>query len=283
VDDFVTNTGVVAGYLGTTHVGNILGGVGAQSGQLVSAGGMGQVTAGNLVIGAGELSGLVRAGLGGTGTGNVAALKLGNLGLAASGAVPAVAGGTVEVSGTITQFTAGNLLSAEVHAGRIGSFTANSLVGSIVTAEGGATAKARTDLALGKITIAHDVISSTIYAGYDLETQPVNGHAQIGAVVVNGNWTASSLVAGIKDAQANDFGDADDTAIATNDGSALLSKIASVVIKGSVTGTQTGGDHFGFVAEQIGSVTIQGHPIHLVQNVAEIAATTQDVSVRVVV
>jgi hypothetical protein len=86
-----------------------------------------------------------------------------------------------------------------------------------------------------------------------------NGHAQIGAITVNGNWTASSIVAGVKtSANSNHpllFGNADDSILPAG-ASSVFSRIASIVIKGEVHGTAAGGDHFGFVAKQIGSVKI---------------------------
>jgi hypothetical protein len=156
-------------------------------------------------------------------------------------------------------------------------------VNTLITAEGGATAKAKTDLALGKFTVAHDVVNSEILAGYDFDSAPANGQAQIGAVTVGGNWTASDLVAGARDANQDGFGNADDVTIQTGDGSALMSKIASIVIKGTVSGTDDSGDHYGLEAQQIGAVTIHGQRITLNNGVAEVAAaTTQDVTVRVV-
>jgi hypothetical protein len=39
---------------------------------------------------------------------------------------------------------------------------------------------------------------------------------------------------------------------------AIVAKIASITIGGTVTGTASSGDHFGFVAQQIGAFTAGG-------------------------
>jgi hypothetical protein len=44
----------------------------------------------------------------------------------------------------------------------------------------------------------------------------------------------------------------------------LLASIASVVIKGTASGTESKGDHFGFVAEQIGAFKAGGNKLTLI-------------------
>jgi hypothetical protein len=74
-------------------------------------------------------------------------------------------------------------------------------------------------------------------------------------VTVTSDWTASSLVAGIA-AVNGQFGDTDDAVIAGGD-SALVSRIANVLIGGSVTGTDDPTtDSYGFVAQQIGTFRV---------------------------
>ena len=79
---------------------------------------------------------------------------------------------------------------------------------------------------------------------------PFNGNASIGPVKVGGDWIASSISAGVRDGGAPGFGTPGDTIIA---GATLISRIASISIKGAVIGTAADGDHFGFTAQQIGS------------------------------
>ena len=115
----------------------------------------------------------------------------------------------------------------------------------------------------------------------------VNADAQIGAVVV-GDWIASSIVAGVQD--DNDaprdafFGDGDDRAI-TGGSTAIISKIASITIKGTARGTLGGVDHFGFVAQQIGSFRIGAETFPLTLGAANdtagrLAGITGDLRVR---
>jgi hypothetical protein len=47
------------------------------------------------------------------------------------------------------------------------------------------------------------------------------------------------------------------------EGSQIVSKIASILIRGQALGTVGGADHFDFVAEQIGSFTIGGTSVKL--------------------
>jgi hypothetical protein len=151
---------------------------------------------------------------------------------------------------------------------------------------------AKSDLAIAKVTVAGSVINSEILAGYNLGGTGVNADAQIGAVVVGGDWRASSLVAGAVDADGDGFGDADDRLIAGGN-AALVARIAEVTIRGGVFGTASdpeieddpaASDHYGFVAQQFGKFSV-GIPA-VVFNVAQTneltAASTQDVTQRLV-
>ena len=63
---------------------------------------------------------------------------------------------------------------------------------------------------------------------------------------------------------ANGFGNADDSKIVTLEHNPeVLSKIARINIAGKVLGTVTAGDHFGFVAEKIGRLRVEGVPVSL--------------------
>lgn len=90
---------------------------------------------------------------------------------------------------------------------------------------------------------------------------PPNGDASIGAVVVKGDWFASSISAGVRDMSANGFGGADDVIMPENNAAGIASRIASIVIGGTIGGSATAGDTFGFVAQQIGSVKIGGSTV----------------------
>lgn len=97
------------------------------------------------------------------------------------------------------------------------------------------------------------VRASDIFAGYDRDGATVNPDVQIGAVAVTHDWIASDLVAGAKPTDGF-FGNGDDVPI--SGGNAIVSRIASILINGQALGTIAPGDHFGFVAEAIGSFAI---------------------------
>jgi hypothetical protein len=142
-----------------------------------------------------------------------------------------------------------------------------------------------TDIAIGNTSVNGSVSFADILAGYDTSLAPVNGDAQIAKVAVRGNWVASNLVAGIDSPGApSDFGDTDNTTIATDNTETIIASIASIQIRGSVFGTVDAGDHFGFVAEQIGSAKIgtAKAPLNKGPNndVVELAQQTGDVTIR---
>ena len=144
---------------------------------------------------------------------------------------------------------------------------------------------ATTDLAMGKISIVGRVEFANILAGYDVNLSAVNGDAQIGAVSVGGDWVASNLVAGAKNAASGNtnFGNGSDASIGA--GSAgIVAKIASITIAGQVFGTPKSvstTDHFGFVAQQIGAVKIGGNSIVLTAGLDNLAVgETSDMTVH---
>jgi hypothetical protein len=136
----------------------------------------------------------------------------------------------------------------------------------IISAEGkaGPSPSATTDLAIASLTVGGRVEFADILAGYNVVLNPMNGDAQIGAVTVGADWIASNLVAGVM--ATNDyFGDADD-AVIPGSSATLSSKIASIKIGGQVLGTPASvepNDHYGFVAEAIGSLKVGGSSIPL--------------------
>jgi hypothetical protein len=76
-------------------------------------------------------------------------------------------------------------------------------------------------------------------------------------VKVAGDWTASTVAAGVDPGVDQRFATADDVA-AKSPPSELFSRIASITIGGQVRGTPAANDHFGFVAQEIGSLSIDG-------------------------
>ena len=146
-----------------------------------------------------------------------------------------------------------------------GSIIGNSTNPALITARGQAATVGTTDLAIGKLTVNGRVEYGRIVAGDGLWTGSANNaDAQIGQVVVGHDWISSDLVAGAAAGINGFFGNGDDTKIGANGGlgvrdvANVFSKITSIVIGGQVIGTANIGDHFGFVAENIGSFKVKG-------------------------
>jgi len=166
-----------------------------------------------------------------------------------------------------------------------GSIVGNETQFVFITARGQAVPTATKDAAFGNITIGGRVEETRIRAGYDTDLSAVNGNARIGAVSVGGDWIASILSAGVKAGNDGVFGTDDDEVI-NNSSDALVAKIASIKIKGAVVGTDatvSDTDHFGFIAQQIGSFKSLGFTAHLTSATdpaIELSPTTADVTVR---
>jgi hypothetical protein len=114
-----------------------------------------------------------------------------------------------------------------------------------------------------------DVKNAQILLGYkkeevagETEYVPRNPDASSGKVMVNGNWSASSLVAGVFDATDDGFG-RNDVLIEGDVTPRILARIASIVIKGQATGSAAGGDHYAITAQQVGKLSINGEKVLL--------------------
>ncbi len=144
-----------------------------------------------------------------------------------------------------------------------GSIIGNTTNRALITARGQLTPAGTTDLAIGKLTVTGRVEHALIHAGesYPVFTPSVqNADAQIGPVIVGGDWIASDLVAGALAGGDGQFGNADDVIMSgagVKNVATVFSKITSIVIGGQVLGTVGAGDHFGFVAQNIGSFKVK--------------------------
>jgi hypothetical protein len=147
--------------------------------------------------------------------------------------------------------------------GRLGSLRIGGNVdGAKITALGVLNPRnAASAIAIAQITIGGNITDSQILAGYDSAGAGRNADAAIGKVIVGGAWTASDLVAGATAGADGLFGTEDDALI--SGGGEVVAKIASVQIKGIVTGTATSGDHFGFVAQEVGAFQAAGAKVSL--------------------
>jgi hypothetical protein len=146
--------------------------------------------------------------------------------------------------------------------------TGNGASPVIISARGQEFPQPGIDLAIGKITIGGNIENAQILAGYDATLTPKNADAQIGAVKAGADWVASDLIAGATNPAFPNFGlgDFGIDGAGTTDNATIISRIASITIGGLVFGTPTSvsaTDHFGFVAQQIGSFKVAGSAIPL--------------------
>lgn len=252
--DLLNPAGDRAGDLGAvTIAGDLRGGTGHDSGLIHADGELKSATVENLLGHDGDRSGAIRAGQGTLVPGDTGAITIKGV-LSGTGTGEQAAG--IVAEGTIKSVTvAGNALGGTIRAGdNLAALTFKMNVdGTLVTARGQAEQNATADLAIGKITVGGNVSNAQFLAGYDTALLASNTDAQIGAVKVAGNWSASDLVAGVLDAGAAGFGVGDE-AIGGFDNAQIVSSIASIVIGGSVSGTpMVAGDSFAFTAQKIGA------------------------------
>jgi hypothetical protein len=239
--------------------GSLLGGNGNQSGTIIATGNVGRVTIGGDVRG-GSVSGsdsLDESGF-------LQGQRLAKVVIGGS-----VIAGSNTGSGTLTD--SGAIRAAD----DIGSLTVGgSLIGNttnlaIITARGQATPTPGSDVAIGRLTVGGRVELALILAGYDTSTTPafgkgVNADAQIGSIHVGGDWVASSVAAGVRPG-VHGFGNGDAklSGAGVTDDPGTISLIGRIVIDGEALGTVGGADEYGFVAEQVGSLSVGGTLIGL--------------------
>ncbi len=220
--------------------GSLFGGTASDSGSIVSSGNLGAVVIGGNLSGGGSDNTIA-----GTGTiwsvgGSIASVRIGGDALSAFGSF----NGSILAGRTIGPISIG---------GEIRSYGDSFFVIRATGLPAGGNA-------IASLSVAGSVASTLVLAGYGAGDVAENGNASIGPVNVLGSWFNSSIVAGVENAGAPFFGTAGDAIVA---GSTVVSRIASIHIGGIVRGTIGGTDHYGFVAQQIGSVTIAGNAIPL--------------------
>jgi hypothetical protein len=254
--------GIFADKIGNVYVGgSIIGGSGFDSGAVFSGGDLGSVTVIQNLIGGDSNS--------------AAAFYTGYI--EADGKMGSVLIGGNVVAGVNSG--SGSLFSGSIRAGTTmgavtirGRLTGNATLDAIISAGGTSTPNGST--AINSITVLGSVTRGQFLAGYDVDLTPVNGGAGIGKVVIGGDWTASSILAGVVVGADNQAGTGDDTAITVL--APGKSKITSIVIAGQVLGTADAGDNFGFVASSIGSFSAAGVKAVLTaaKNIVTLGGTT---------
>ena len=279
--------------------GDLRGGAGKFSGYLQVGTTLASVTIGGSLIGAGGLqSGAINGGsttgnvsiggsqIGGSGVGSALISSDGNMGKVSIKGDQI--GGTAASSALI--FTsnpganiAGVTIGGDVRSGTVefaGGILATGTLGPVTIGgdvvgtpdvpyliRGAGTLAGTKSVAIASLKVGGDFDHALVLGGYGAFNAPVNGHAQIGAISVGGDWVASSVTAGLltkagATTAKGVFGNGDDTFI-TGGPSGVVASIKSVTIKGAAIGTAEDGDRFAIVAEQIGSVSIGGAKLAL--------------------
>jgi hypothetical protein len=257
-----TNSGTVAAsVLASVTLGGSLVGGSNDSTDFVSGNGQISASAASQGIGFVRIVGDI---VGGSLSGDGDLLNSGTIGAAAGIGRLFVGGsiiaGTDNGNGVLTR-------SGAINAGFFGAITVKgSLVGNathrlFLSTTGEIIFEPISGPAIRKLTVGGQVEQTDIFAGYSSSKVGVNADAQIGKVTVGGDWIASNLVAGVDDVNGK-FGDGDDAKLSggiVDDAPGVVSRIASILIKGQALGTPSmvnATDHFGFVAQQIGSFKV---------------------------
>ena len=227
---------------------------------------------GSLIGGTGNNSGYIASNTGGIGAVKIGGSIIGNVN--ASGSISSNGRiGDVTIGGDLLGTTAAVFLTS-------GSMGAVKIAGSVINSFIEGEPAVGSQLAIKSVTIGGRMDGSTIATG--------NADGQIGPVKVAGDWVASQLRTGVDAGVDGLLGTDDDMPQAGGD-AALFSKIASITFAGQVLGTSVGGDHFGFVSEEIGAMSVHGVKIPLksghsndtdATNTHFILGTTRDVTVH---
>lgn len=256
--------------------GSVLGGAGDSSGLILIQGDLGAVRIGRDLIG-GSVAGTASLDASGYIRGKrIASVFIGGSVIAGTDdSTGNQAGGDLTNSGTIRAVN--DIGPVVVKGSLIGNVAPNGTTRVVISAAGQAAPTATADVAIQSLTVGGRVEWAWVLGGVGLDSVATNGNAQVGPVRVGGDWVASSLASGVTSNNGL-FGDADDAVWAGG----TLSRIAGVWIGGVVIGSGTGGDHFGFVARQVGSFQAGGFtaPLKAGVDVIELSPNTGDVTIR---
>lgn len=181
-----------------------------------------------------------------------------------SGRISAARGiGSLRIGGDVRSGSgalSGRIECSDGSIGRLsigGDIVGTTSVPVVISADGQSTPPAKgPDVAIGSVAVKGGVEYANIIGGGD-----TNADASIGTVSVGRDWLASNLVAGVSGGDDGVFGTSDDaklSGLGITDNTAIKSAIGSIRIRGQASGSATGGDHFGIVAESVGLVSISG-------------------------
>jgi hypothetical protein len=143
-----------------------------------------------------------------------------------------------------------------------GHLKGNNTNPAMIVARGQVNPTATTDVAIGTLTVNGRAEFAQIMAGvFPGNMGPQNADAQITSVTIGGDWVSSSITAGVFAGIDAKYGTADDVKVAgagVKDVAGLSSKITSLTIGGQAYGSPSILDHFGIVAENVGSLKVGG-------------------------
>ncbi|HEX4087058.1 MAG TPA: hypothetical protein VHY22_19245, partial [Chthoniobacteraceae bacterium] len=278
--------GLFSGSIKSIYVsGNLTGSSGTQSGMIEGSTGLGSLVIGGNVTGGsanstGEIlssstiaSAIIRGNLTGdasinsatvvNGSGYIQGGQITSLNIHGNVTSGSNSGGQIANSGAIRSTGA---IDALTIGGQVTGNSSNPVI--ISAANGVVNAKHLTsDLAIHNIAIGQAAAYLDILAGYTPTVSntsgialgtPVDGSAQIGTVTFGATLSASNIVAGAEpDPTTGNFGTATNISIPSKVGD-LHSSIASIIVTGAATGDSVPTDSFGIVAENLGSVIVNG-------------------------
>jgi uncharacterized repeat protein (TIGR01451 family) len=203
-----------------------------------------------------DVSGLIRA------DGNIGSVK-----------VHSIVGGK-EGSGIQTNGTLGPVkIRGSVSTGTGAPPVVISALGALESGKSSASA------AIASINVKKYLVDTQILAGFSTDLQPLNSGASIGNVSVGRDLARSSIAAGVQDVTNDGFGRND----ARISGSgAEVSRIASILIKGTATGSEAAGDHFGITAGLIGKVRIGKSSVPITAAKDSLALDSKNLDFRLV-
>lgn len=278
--------------LGSALVGgSVTGGAGVGSGSVLANEARSVRVGGSLFGGSGERSGAIQTY---SQLNNIAIAKdvIGGTGLAS---------GSMTAAGRITKASVGGSVIGGSGAGsatigakvRLGSLSvkggmAGTSASQPLQVVGGGLFKVKageTLLGIGTVHVGGSVLSTVFLAGWQPDSStdgfsdPVSGYASIGKIVVKGDFSTSSIAAGVKPPTFPIFGTQLDSTIPGG----TDCSIGSVVIGGTASGSSNASQHFGIVSRKIGSVKVKGvtMPIPMANAATPIGDTTNFV-IRVI-
>jgi hypothetical protein len=269
-----TSSGTIAvhGTLGNLQInGSLTGGTADNTGTISVFGALTTTKIGGGITGSSSGATML------TNTGYIQANSISSM--TVTGALTAGTAGTggLDTSGAIRSVTTiGNIT--------VGTLVGNSTNPAIISAVGVAnlSAAATSDVAIRSITIKGPAATTNgpvasyadILAGYSTDTSNganplgtgVSADAQIGTVNIQGNITATNIVAGVAAGTNGFFGNSTSAAISgftIIDMPHVISKISKIIVTGTATPLSSGTDTFGIAAQYITSASVDGSAIAL--------------------